>query len=114
MNIDHVVLWIDNPKRALEFYCHVVGLAPVRAEECEAGKASFPSLRINRTTILGLMARDAVDKVREFTGGAAMSGVALTSGGKQAFGAQGGVARSDYFNDTDGNVVEIRYYGGAD
>jgi len=36
--------------------------------------------------------------------------VKLTSGGEDAFGAQGQAVRSTYFNDPDGNVLEIRYY----
>ncbi len=141
MNIDHVVLWVDDPNRALDFYRDVVGLAPVRAAEFEAGRAGFPSVRINETTILDLMARDTAARVREFTGGgeagggAALNhlclsmsaaeragiaarltehGVALRSGGERAFGAQGAAVRSDYFNDPDGNVLEIRYYDRTD
>jgi len=38
-------------------------------------------------------------------------GVELTSGGEQAFGAQGLAERSAYFCDPDGNVIEIRHYG---
>ena len=141
MDIDHVMLWVEDAKRALEFYCDVVGLAPVRAAEFEAGRAGFPSVRINETTILDLMVRKTAARVRAFTGGGETSGAAalnhlclavsaaehagiaarlarrggaLTSGGDAAFGAQGSAARSDYFNDPDGNVVEIRYYGGAD
>ncbi len=30
MNIDHVVLWVSNQKRSLDFFVNVVGLEPVR------------------------------------------------------------------------------------
>ena len=40
----------------------------------------------------------------------AAHGVTLTTGGDQAFGAQGPAQRSAYFCDPDGNVIEMRHY----
>lgn len=137
MQIDHVVLWIDNPKRALEFYVDVIGLEAVRAHEFENGKAPFPSVRVNDRTIIDLMDRALVPIVREFTDGGesggtpvnhvclsmgasaydsliarlAERGIRLTPGGRASFGAQGVTAHSAYFRDLDGNVLEIRHYG---
>ncbi len=48
MDIDHVVLWVESPQRALEFYVGVLGLAPVRAQDFEEGRTSFPSVRAVR------------------------------------------------------------------
>ncbi len=135
MDIDHVVLWVESPKLALEFYVDVLGLAPVRAEDFEEDRASFPSVRLNETTILDLMDRSKVSVVREFTGGdsggapinhiclsmnasdyASLTarlvehGVELKSGGEKAFGARGHAEHSVYFRDPDGNVLEIRHY----
>ena len=137
MDIDHVVLWVESPKRALEFYVGVLGLAPVRAQDFEEGKASFPSVRVNEATILDLMDRSKVPGVREFTGSGGDSGgapinhvclsmtatdyasltarlvehgVELKSGGERAFGAGGQAEHSVYFSDPDGNVLEIRHY----
>ncbi len=138
MDIDHVVLWVDSQERSLEFFVNVVGLEPVRAEEFAEGKAGFPSVRLNETTILDLMDRSKVQFVREFTGGVdagggapinhvclsmsapayaslaarlAEHGVELRPGGEQAFGARGHAESSAYFRDPDGNVLEMRHYG---
>jgi catechol 2,3-dioxygenase-like lactoylglutathione lyase family enzyme len=140
MEIDHVVLWVASPERALGFYVEVLGLTPERAEDYAAGRTSFPSMRLNETAILDLMARDKVAAVRAFTGGseagggtpinhlclamtaadyAALTarleaaGVELTSAGERPFGARGHARESVYFKDPDGNVVEIRHYGEA-
>lgn len=139
MNIDHIVLWVESPKRALAFYVDVLGLAPVRAQNFEDGSASFPSVRINETTIFDLMDRNNVSVVRQFTGGhesggtpvnhvclsmnasdyASLSarlvenGVDLKPGGAKAFGAAGHAEHSVYFCDPDGNVLEIRHYDKA-
>jgi catechol 2,3-dioxygenase-like lactoylglutathione lyase family enzyme len=137
MQIDHVVLWVDDPKRALEFYVDVIGLEAVRAHEFHDGKAPFPSVRVNDTTIIDLMGRAMVSFVREFTsggesGGAPVNHVCLSMGalaydsliarlaergirpkpgGQSSFGARGVTAHSAYFCDLDGNVLEIRHYG---
>jgi catechol 2,3-dioxygenase-like lactoylglutathione lyase family enzyme len=138
VNLDHAVLWVDSAKRALEFYVDILGLEPVRAEEFAEGKARFPSVRVNESTIFDLMERnELLSLVQEFTGGGdgiggapinhlclSMSaseydavsarlvthGVKLKPGGQDVFGAQGQAVRSVYFNDPDENVLEIRYY----
>lgn len=138
MNLDHAVLWVENANRALEFYVNVLGLEPVRAEEFAEGKARFPSVRLNEATIFDLMEREELlSLVQNFTGGGdgiggapinhlclSMSvsqydaisarliahGVELQPGGEDVFGAQGQAVRSTYFNDPDGNVLEIRHY----
>ena len=136
MNIDHVVLWVSNPKNSLDFYVNIVGMRPVRQQEFEAGTAAFPSVRLSDSTILDLMNTDMLSDVQEFTGGGdgggapinhiclsmnaedylalrsrlIAQGVELTSGSEQSFGAQGLADRSEYFRDPDGNVIEIRHY----
>jgi len=138
LHLDHAVLWVENANRALDFYVNVLGLEPVRADEFAAGKARFPSVRVNEGTVFDIMERnELLTLVRNFTGGQedvggapinhlclSMSeseyetvlerlvarGIELTSGGEDVFGAQGQAVRSTYFNDFDGNVLEVRFY----
>ncbi|MDC3379084.1 VOC family protein [Planctomycetota bacterium] len=138
IDIDHAVLWVDDPEASLTFYVDVLGLAPVRVQEFRAGEARFPSVRLNERTIFDLMGRaELFTRVQEFTGGGGAvsaspvnhiclsmsrsdyevmsarlveSGVELRAGGENVFGAQGYAIRSVYFSDPDGNVLEMRYY----
>ena len=55
LHIDHVVLWVEDARRALHFYTSVVGLPSVRAEEFAAGKSPFPSVRVSEGSILDLV-----------------------------------------------------------
>lgn len=137
MEIDHVVLWVDDPKRALDFYVEVMGLEAVRARDFEAGRAPFPSVRVNDGTIIDLMSRTLLPLVRKSTAGGESGGepinhvclsmtasaydalvtrldehgIRLTPGPRSSFGARGVTAHSAYFRDPDGNVLEIRRYG---
>lgn len=141
MNLDHAVLWVADAKHSLDFYVNTLGLEPVRDKDFAEGTARFPSVRINETTIFDLMERsELLPLVQKFTGGGegiggmpinhlclSMSvleydeisrrlvshGVKLQPGGEDVFGAQGQAVRSVYFNDPDGNVLEIRYYDEA-
>ena len=138
MHLDHAVLWVESASRALDFYVKVIGLEPVRVEEFKTGKARFPSVRINDGTIFDIMERsELLTLVRNFTGsrddvgGAPINhlclsmnaseyeavlkrllehGVKLKSGGEDVFGARGQAVRSTYFDDPDGNVLEVRFY----
>lgn len=133
MYIDHVVIWVENTQRALDFYAHTLGFESVRENEYLEGKAAFPSVRINEKTIFDVMARDQLPSSAAGEGSAGSpinhiclsmthkeysriverlkaSGVGLTSAGKNVFGAQGQAVCAAYFTDPDGNVIEIRYY----
>ena len=138
MDVDHIVLWVDDFERSLEFYVDVFGLEAVRADEFHAGDARFPSVRINDKTIIDIMERgELLPLVQKFTGGGdgvggtainhiciSMSaeefaliskrldakGINVHPGGEAAFGAQGKAIRSVYLSDPDGNVLEMRYY----
>jgi len=136
--LDHVVLWTDDPLRAVDFYDRVVGLTPVRLDEFRAGTAPFPSVRISASAILDLMARVAAPVVDAMAGSDASAGhrtnhvclamseadftalrarlaandIAISTVMQQSFGAQGLAPEAFYFRDLDGNVLEARYYQG--
>ena len=42
MRLDHIVLWTTDPRASMDFYSRVVGLAPVRFAEFEAGRGTVP------------------------------------------------------------------------
>jgi len=134
--VDHVVLWTDDPLRAVDFYERVVGLTPVRVEEFRGGQAPFPSVRVSAGSILDLMARPMAPIVDAMTGSDASAGhpvnhvclsmtqaeftalrerlaahdVPMSAMTQQSFGAQGLAPNAFYFRDPDGNVVEARHY----
>lgn len=140
MELDHVVLWVDDPSRALAFYVEVVGLAAVRGEEFARGEAPFPSVRVGEGALIDLMSRAGADMVRMFTGeqgeraaGGRLNHVCLAMGASElaalrerlsargvastevpvpSFGARGLSSAAFYFQDPDGNVVEARAYDG--
>jgi catechol 2,3-dioxygenase-like lactoylglutathione lyase family enzyme len=136
MRLDHIVLWTTDQRAAMDFYSRVVGLAPVRFAEFEAGEAPFPSVRVSEGSIIDLMSREMAAGLGSFTkaehsGGhpvnhvcIAMSrseydaldrrlqaeGVDTTARMTKTYGAQGWAPQAYYFADPDGNVLEARYY----
>ncbi|MDC8994436.1 VOC family protein [Mycobacterium marinum] len=136
MRLDHIVLWTTDPRAAVDFYTQVVGLAPVRVSEFEAGDAPFPSVRVSADSIIDLLPRDSVADTEILTGGPGSAGhrvnhvcLAMTKAEYDAldqrlqaagvdtsarlnrsYGARGWAPQGYYFADPDGNVVEARYY----
>jgi glyoxylase I family protein len=136
MRLDHVVLWVEDPLRSVEFFEKVVGLPGMRVDEFRAKQTMFPSVRICEDTILDLMPRAAAPKVNAVPGAAGTAGhptnhiclamseaefdalqLRLTAAGTPAAlmmerqsGARGVAPRAFYFKDPDGNVLEARYY----
>lgn len=138
MHIDHVVLWVEDAKRALEFYTKVVGLPAVRGDEFLAGTTPFPSVRLSESSILDLTPSLAAQFAAHFTGedkptaaGKPMNHVCLGMDkaefealaarlkqanvkmhrvGETSFGARGTSRHWFYFQDPEGNVLEARTY----
>lgn len=140
MEIDHIVLWVEDAKRAVDFYTNVVGLRGVRVDEFFAGTAPFPSVRVSDSSILDLMPAMVAQFAAQFTGetkptaaGKPINHVclamtheelgALTARlaaadvktfrmGETSFGARGSSKHWIYFQDPDGNMLEARCYEG--
>lgn len=135
MNLDHVVLWVTDPLASLDFYCTMLGMTAVRAEEFKNNDAPFPSVRINDESILDLMDVKMLEAARGMTGGEAggnpinhlclnlseedyqnachrleQAGIRVNPGPRSSFGAQGYTPYSVYFNDMDNNIIELRRY----
>lgn len=139
-DIDHVVLWVEDPLTALAFYRDVVGLEGLRAEAFEASQAPFPSVRLSARSILDLMPKTMAPLVSGFgrqaglsvdTAGFTVNHLCLSMsrddyqalrerleaaghstgfGLKSSFGARGTAPETFYFHDLDGNVIEARWY----
>jgi catechol 2,3-dioxygenase-like lactoylglutathione lyase family enzyme len=123
--LDHIVLAVADVERSLSWYREVVGLEPVRVDEWRAGKAPFPSVRIDATTIIDLVSANGplagsgnldhfcvvceVTGAAELVAWAAASGLQIIEGPDERFGARG-IATSIYVKDPDGNTVEFRHY----
>jgi glyoxylase I family protein len=128
MRLDHVVLWTKDLKVAMDFYTRVVGLAPVRFDEFEAGEAPFPSVRVCEDSMIDLMpcekaaddsAGNLVNHVclalSEFEYGELdrrlqAEGVGIRRRMTHVYGARSYAPHAFYFADPDGNVLEARYY----
>ena len=117
--LDHIVLDVSDVERSLAFYVDQLGLAPMRVDEWRRGEVLFPSVRIDATTIIDLLAGAPTgENLNHFCLVIEPTDLdALGAGGRFEvvdgpdirFGAQGN-ATSLYVRDPDGNTVELRHY----
>lgn len=116
--LDHVVLRCRDVQRMLDWYCGTLGLEPMGVEDWRSGTASFPSARIDATTIIDFMPRPDgepagppnVDHLCLVVEDATdIEGLDIVKGPVPRGGAQG-MATSFYLYDPDDNLVELRYY----
>src|SRR5437868_4198632 len=54
--LDHIVLNVEDVQRSLDFYQRHLGLPAERVEAWQRHEVGFPSLRINESTIIDLVA----------------------------------------------------------
>lgn len=130
ITVDHVVLEVRDVEKSARFYEQLLGFSPVRLAEYSAGSVPFASARVNRETIVDLfpkkmwksrrravnpnhvcftMDKKQVDALRRRM---KKQNVPILRRLDKSFGAQG-IARSIYFEDPDGVMLEARYYPGA-
>lgn len=134
--LDHVVLWVHDPVASADFYEKTLGMESLRVTDFAAGKAPFPSVRLNDETIFDLMPLSVAARMTMVPGAAQSAGhpvnhvclamptddfqtlrarleersVPVSDISHDSFGARGTARRSFYFRDPDGNVFEARHY----
>lgn len=120
--LDHIVLLTPDVERSLGWYTETLGLPGERVDEWRAGRVPFPSVRVDAHTIIDLFAGERGEKnldhlclVIQPTDLQALADSGrfdVVSGPGRRWGARGD-GLSLYVTDPDGNVVELRHYGGA-
>ena len=120
VGLDHIVLNVADVERSLAWYRDQLGLDGVRVDEWRRGEVLFPSVRIDESTIIDLLASERtgnnVDHVcvviepTDLTALAASGAFDVVAGPSRLFGARG-QGEGLYVHDPDGNVVELRHYG---
>jgi catechol 2,3-dioxygenase-like lactoylglutathione lyase family enzyme len=121
--LDHVVLVVADVERSLAWYLDELGGQPVRLDEWRAGEVLFPSVRLSASSIIDLIQGDRngqnVDHIcieiepTDLDALAASGRFEVVGGPAELFGARG-MGIGLYVRDPDGNVIELRYYDGAD
>lgn len=127
--MDHIVLNVRDMDAMLDFYINVLGLTGERLEAFSEGKVPFPSVRISADTLIDLFpmrepsaAPGPLEKrlnhfcmviepaaMPEVIAYLEAHGITVDEGPATRWGAHGN-ATSIYFNDPEGNRIEIRYY----
>ncbi len=131
VNLDHIVLNVGDVDRSISFYSEVLCFEAVRLDEYRRGEVPFPSVRINRDTLIDIfppkmwadvssekpgkpnlnhfcvaLAYDEWCHLRERI---EAREIPITRDRTINFGAHGdGI--SMYFRDPDDNLIEARYY----
>jgi catechol 2,3-dioxygenase-like lactoylglutathione lyase family enzyme len=118
--LDHVVVICRDVEASLAFYSDVLGLEAIDADEWRAGKAFFPSVRIDDATIIDLLQgvpdgrnTDHICLVIELTDLhelATRQELNVVEGPVQRGGARG-LGWSIYVIDPDGHLLELKHYG---
>jgi catechol 2,3-dioxygenase-like lactoylglutathione lyase family enzyme len=119
--MDHIVLRVADVERSLAWYRDELGLQPERVEEWRDGKILFPSVRVDATTVIDLLAAPRGDEPNvdhvclviepeDLDALAASGRFDVVAGPSRLWGAQGD-GTGLYVRDPDGNLVELRHYG---
>ncbi|MGI8685047.1 MAG: VOC family protein [Acidimicrobiales bacterium] len=122
LGMDHLVLLVADVGRSVAWYRDTLGLAVERFDEWTAGRAPFPSVRVDAGTIIDILAGDrsgrnldhlclVVDPT-DLVAAADSGRFDVVEGPVRRWGARGD-GTSLYVRDPDGNIVELRHYGDA-
>jgi len=133
--MDHIVLNMDDEEKMIAFFTSVLKLAPERLEEYRAGKVPFPSVRLNKDTIIDLfpkqmwqkgamesagrhnlnhfcmsMSKETWDELKQRL---ELNSIEIEDGPVRRWGSHG-TGVSLYFRDPENNLIEARYYEKGD
>jgi len=117
---DHIVLNVADVEVSAAWYRDKLGLELIRMEEWRRGEVLFPSLRIDATTLIDLLAAERTgENLNHFAVVVDADLQAVVDSGEfdlagpphpsDLFGAQG-QGLGIYVKDPDGNTVELRTY----
>ena len=129
LSLDHVAFNVADVERSLDFYAGRLGLRTERVEEYRAGKAPFPSVRLNAETILDFfppayhraaaggqnvnhIALTLDCTAREIQELLAGRGIEIAREMTGNFAARGDDAHAFHIFDPDGNMLELHTYAG--
>ena len=132
--VDHIVLNVEDEEKMIAFYEKVLMFPSERIEEFRAGNVPFPSVRLNADTIIDLFPKKMWETSARAGNGrenlnhfcVALSKrawqdlaerlhaneVPIEVGPVPRWGAHG-TGTSIYFRDPESNLIEARYYEGA-
>ncbi len=128
---DHIVLNVVDIDKMLQFYTEILQLPGERLEEFSAGQVPFPSVRLSSDSIIDLFPKRLWEKsnpdqvcrpnlnlfclttdevrVKSLQKRLENRGFAINEGPVKRWGAHGS-GTSIYFQDPEGNTIEVRYY----
>lgn len=129
--MDHIVLNVEDDEKMINFYTKVLMFPPERLDEYRSGRVPFPSVRLNKDTIIDLFPKKlwqegslagagrenlnhfciALRKEtwQELLKRLQVNNVPIQEGPVPRWGAHG-TGTSVYFRDPEGNLFEARYY----
>ncbi len=119
VGLDHLVLAVSDVERTIEWYADRLGLEPLRVDEWRKGEAPFPSLRVNDSMIIDVIAGpregENIDHICllvdvEDLAAVASSGAFDVVGGPSRLWGARGYGQGLYVRDPDGNILELRHY----
>ena len=132
LNLDHIVLNVQDAVIAADFYLNILELEIERLDKFKNGTASFPSVRINRETVIDLFPPEmwrvkgeenesskinlnhfclnfAQNDWNRLIERLKIHDIKIKKYTDNNWGAQG-IGISVYFDDVDGNEIEARFY----
>lgn len=118
--LDHVVMICRDIEASLTYYIDVLGLTSEDADKWREGRASFPSVRVDESTIIDLLPGEPdgknVDHIclviepTDLDELANRPGLNVVQGPVERGGARG-QGWSIYVIDPDAHLIELKHYG---